>query len=157
MRIWPARTTASAPWPTRRASIPVGLNAAIRAARYPIIVRVDAHTELPPDYTQHAVATLERTGAANVGGIMLARGESAFQSAVARAYNSPLGLGGGDYHDADATEGPNESAYLGVFRADALAAVGGYDESVRPRRGLGTQPPARSSPAARCGSTPACT
>ena len=114
-----------------RAHIPVGLNAAIQAARYPIIVRVDAHAELPPGYTRHAVATLERTGAANVGGIMLARGEGGFQAAVARAYNSPLGLGGGDYHDADASEGPNESAYLGVFRAEALAAVGGYNESLR--------------------------
>ncbi len=62
---------------------------------------------------------------------MLARGENAFQSAVARAYNSALGLGGGDYHDVNAPAGPNESAYLGVFRADALAAVGGYNESLR--------------------------
>jgi succinoglycan biosynthesis protein ExoA len=117
--------------PNPRADIPIGLNAAIRVAQHPIIVRVDAHAELPPGYTRHAVATLERTGAANVGGIMLARGENGFQSAVARAYNSPLGLGGGDYHDADAPAGPNESAYLGVFRAEALAAVGGYNESLR--------------------------
>jgi succinoglycan biosynthesis protein ExoA len=117
--------------PNPRADIPVGLNAAIRAANYPIIVRVDAHAELPPGYTRRAIATLDRTGAANVGGIMVARGESGFQSAVARAYNSSLGLGGGDYHDADAPAGPNESAYLGVFRADALAAVGGYNESLR--------------------------
>lgn len=114
-----------------RADIPIGLNAAIRAARHPIIVRVDAHAELPPGYTRRAVETLERTGAANVGGVMVARGEPGFQDAVARAYNSPLGLGGGDYHDADAKGGPNESAYLGVFRADALAAVGGYNESLR--------------------------
>lgn len=117
--------------PNPQAHIPVGLNAAIRAARHPVVVRVDAHTELPAGYTRHAVETLERTGAANVGGIMLARGENDFQSAVARAYNSALGLGGGDYHDVDAPAGPNESAYLGVFRADALAAVGGYNESLR--------------------------
>jgi hypothetical protein len=117
--------------PNPRADIPVGLNAAIHAARYPIIVRVDAHAELPADYTRRAVATLQRTGAANVGGIMMACGESGFQAAVARAYNSPLGLGGADYHDAGASEGPNESAYLGVFRAEALAAVGGYNESLR--------------------------
>jgi glycosyltransferase involved in cell wall biosynthesis len=117
--------------PNPRADIPIGLNAAIRAARYPIIVRVDAHAELPAGYTRRAVETLFRTGAANVGGIMLADGETGFQSAVARAYNSPLGLGGGDYHDVDASAGPNESAYLGVFRADALAAVGGYNEGLR--------------------------
>ena len=74
--------------------IPVGLNIAIRASRYPVIVRVDAHSELDPDYTRRAVATLIRTGAANVGGVMKARGKSPFQAAVARAYNSRFGLGG---------------------------------------------------------------
>src|SRR3954462_12835596 len=64
--------------PNPRVDIPIGLNAAIRAARHPIIVRVDAHAELPPGYTRRAVATLERTGAANVGGIMLARGNTPF-------------------------------------------------------------------------------
>ena len=52
------------------ADIPVGLNAAIRASRYPTIVRVDAHSELTTGYTARALDTLDRTGAANVGGVM---------------------------------------------------------------------------------------
>ena len=80
------------------AHIPVGLNAAIRASRYPTIIRVDAHSELSSGYAERAIATLDRTGAANVGGLMHADGRTPFQSAVARAYNSPVGLGGGAYH-----------------------------------------------------------
>lgn len=110
--------------------IPVGLNLAICASRHPIIVRVDAHSELAPHYTRHAIDTLERTGAANVGGVMKARGKTPFQSAVARAYNSRFGLGGGSYHGA-AEEGPAESAYLGVIRRDVLDEVNLFDESVR--------------------------
>ncbi|GAB3714439.1 glycosyltransferase family 2 protein [Mariniluteicoccus flavus] len=110
--------------------IPKGLNLAIAASRHPIVVRVDAHSELPPDYTRRAVATLRETGAVNVGGLMVAAGRSPFQRAVARAYNSPIGLGGGTYHSGGEA-GPCESAYLGVFRREALAQVGGYDESVR--------------------------
>jgi hypothetical protein len=110
--------------------IPVGLNRAIRASSYPIIVRVDAHSELEPGYTMAAVATLDRTGAVNVGGVMLARGKTPFQAAVARAYNSKYGLGGARYHGG-ASEGPAESAYLGVFRRDVLEAVGLFDESIR--------------------------
>jgi glycosyltransferase involved in cell wall biosynthesis len=110
--------------------IPIGLNRAIRVAIHPIIVRVDAHSELEPDYTARAVATLERTGAANVGGIMRARGKSAFQVAAARGYNSRFGLGGGRYHSGGA-EGPAESAYLGVFRREVLDEVGYFDESIR--------------------------
>ncbi len=110
--------------------IPVGLNLAIRASSHPVIVRVDAHSELDRTYTRRAVETLLRTGAANVGGVMKARGKTPFQSAVARAYNSRFGLGGGSYHGGS-PEGPAESAYLGVLRRDVLDEVHLFDESVR--------------------------
>ncbi|WP_052460521.1 glycosyltransferase family 2 protein [Microbacterium gorillae] len=113
-----------------RADIPVGLNAAISASRYPTVIRVDAHSELDPGYARDALATLERTGAANVGGIMHAEGRTPFQRAVARAYNSPVGLGGGAYHSGGA-ESEAESAYLGVMRRSVLDEVGGFDESIR--------------------------
>ena len=111
--------------------IPIGLNLAIAASRHPIIVRVDAHTELAPGYTSRAVATLERTGAASLGGGMIATGKPGLQAAVARAYNSRYGLGGGAYHGETAAEGPAESAYMGVMRADALREIGGFDETLR--------------------------
>lgn len=110
--------------------IPVGLNLAIHASEHPIIVRVDAHSELESGYTTRAVATLERTGAANVGGIMRARGKTPFQSAAARGYNSRFGLGGGLYHGGH-EESEAESAYLGVFRREVLAKVGYFDESLK--------------------------
>lgn len=111
--------------------IPIGLNLAIKAAKHPDIIRVDAHTELAPGYTTRGIDDLERTGAASVGGIMVATGVPGFQAAVARAYNSRFGLGGGAYHGSAAVAGPAESAYLGVMRADALAEVGYFDETLR--------------------------
>ena len=112
------------------AHIPVGLNAAIRASRFDTIIRVDAHSELSPGYAARALETLERTGSANVGGVMHAEGRSPFQKAVARLYNSPVGLGGGAYHGRT-TEGEAESAYLGVMRREVLEEVGLFDESIR--------------------------
>lgn len=112
------------------ADIPVGLNLAIRASRFPTIVRVDAHSELSPDYARRALTTLDRTRAANVGGVMRADGRTPFQRAVARAYNSPIGLGGGAYHGGT-VEGEAESAYLGVMRRSVLDEVGLFDESIR--------------------------
>ncbi|WP_353055466.1 glycosyltransferase family 2 protein [Leucobacter sp. CX328] len=109
--------------------IPTGLNHAIRASHFPVVIRVDAHSELTPDYTRVAIAALRSTGAANVGGIMLAAGSTPVQRAIARGYNSPYGLGGGAYH-GDGTPGPAESAYLGVFRRDVLDRVGGYDPAI---------------------------
>ena len=112
------------------ADIPIGLNTAIRAGRYPTIVRVDAHSELQPDYARNALATLTRVRAANIGGVMRADGRTPFQRAVARAYNSPVGLGGGAYHGGT-SEGEAESAYLGVMRRAVLEEVGLFDESIR--------------------------
>src|SRR4051794_18103163 len=56
------------------ADIPIGLNIAIRASTLPTVIRVDAHSELAPGYAQRALGTLERTRAANVGGVMRADG-----------------------------------------------------------------------------------
>lgn len=112
------------------AHIPVGLNAAIRASRYPTVIRVDAHSELSPGYARQAIETLQRTGAANVGGVMHAEGRTPFQRAVARLYNSPVGLGGGAYHGSE-QECEAESAYLGVMRRQVLDEVGLFDESIR--------------------------
>ena len=112
------------------ADIPVGLNLAIRAGRHPTVIRVDAHSELHPSYARRALETLARVRAANVGGVMHADGRTPFQRAVARAYNSPIGLGGGAYHGGT-QEGEAESAYLGVMRRDVLEEVGLFDESIR--------------------------
>ncbi len=109
---------------------PAGLNLAVGASRYDIIVRVDAHGELTPGYIAAAVEALLATGAANVGGLMDARGTTPFERAVAAAYNSPLGLGGNAFHLAHTPEGPAETVFLGVFRKEALAQVGGFDETL---------------------------
>ena len=106
---------------------PAGLNFALRVASYDVVVRVDGHGLLSPDYIRRAVLTLQRTGAANVGGLMVAVGETPFEDAVAFAYGSRAGLGGGAFH-VGAPEGPAESVYLGVFRREVLNRLGGFDE-----------------------------
>lgn len=111
--------------------IPIGLNLGIAAAQYDVVIRVDAHSELEPGYTTRGVEILHETGAVNVGGIMVAKGRSPFQSCVAKAYNSRLGLGGGAYHSESAEGGPAESAYLGIMRTEVIRSVGGFDETVR--------------------------
>lgn len=118
------------PIPNELGSTPGGLNAAIRASTHPIVIRVDAHSVLPQNYTSVAVRTLLETGADNVGGIMRAVGETPFQKAVARAYGSREGLGGTQHH-VGGKAGPAETAYLGVFQRDRLLEVGLFDEEIK--------------------------
>ena len=116
--------------PNELGSTPGGLNAAIRASSYPIVVRVDAHSVLPTDYTRIAVEALQRTGADNVGGIMKAEGVTPFEKAVAHAYGAREGLGGTPHH-VGGNEGPTDTAYLGVFQRDRLVEVGLFDEDIK--------------------------
>ena len=109
---------------------PHALNLGVAAARHEIVVRVDGHGELTDGYIARAVELLEQTGAANVGGVMDAQGDSAFEQAVAKAYTTRLGLGGSAFHLADSEAGEAETVFLGVFRKEALQAVGGFDESM---------------------------
>ncbi|MEV5610968.1 glycosyltransferase family 2 protein [Streptomyces sp. NPDC052225] len=113
------------PNPTGRT--PAALNAAIKASRHPVVVRVDGHAALSAGYIATAVRLLDETGAMNVGGIMHAEGTNAWEQAVAAAMTSKIGVGNAVFH----TGGEAQEAltvYLGVFRREALEQQGGYNE-----------------------------
>ncbi|MFM2077679.1 MAG: hypothetical protein RJA49_1569 [Actinomycetota bacterium] len=113
------------PNPTGRT--PAGLNAALSASSGDVVVRVDGHAQLSPGYIRRAVATMERTGAVNVGGVQRAEGVTPFERAVAAAMTSRAGTGGARFH-VGGHEGPVDTVYLGVFRRSAVESVGGFDE-----------------------------
>ena len=113
--------------PNPTGKIPSGVNAAIKAARFGVITRVDGHAMLPPGYLRTAVGTLQETGAADVGGVMAAEGVTPFERAVAWAMTSKAGVGGASFHTGGQA-GPVDSVYLGVYRRDAIEKAGGYDE-----------------------------
>ncbi|MFF7470568.1 glycosyltransferase [Streptomyces sp. NPDC008092] len=113
------------PNPTGRT--PAALNAAIKASRHPVVVRVDGHGMLSPNYIATAVRLLAETGAMNVGGIMHAEGENDWEHAVAAAMTSKIGVGNAAFHTGGEA-GPADTVYLGVFRREALEQQGGYNE-----------------------------
>ena len=106
-----------------------GLNLAIDKARGAVIARVDAHSHVGPNYLTRGVELLREQGAVLVGGIMQARGRSPLQSAVAAGYRSRIGVGGGSHHIGGVAR-EAESVYLGIFDADALRKVSGYNENI---------------------------
>lgn len=113
--------------PNPSGKTPNALNAAIGAARHPIVARVDGHAEIPAGYLRVAVSELLRADADNVGGVMDAQGTTSFERAVACAMRSKIGVGNARFH-VGGEPGEAETVYLGVFRRSALQRVGGYDE-----------------------------
>ena len=109
--------------------VSTGLNAAIRAARGEIIIRMDAHTEYAPDYIRRCVEALDATGADNVGGPWVAKGAGYSSRAVAAAFQSPFAVGGARSHAPD-HEGPVDSVYLGCWRKETFERFGCFDEEL---------------------------
>jgi len=107
------------------------LNAGIRAARGDIIMRMDAHTEYSPDYIRNCVEVQHTTGADNVGGPMVAKGNGYLGRAIAAAYDSPFASGGALSHDLS-YEGLVDTVYLGCWRRDIFQKVGLFDETLSP-------------------------
>jgi glycosyltransferase involved in cell wall biosynthesis len=104
-----------------------GLNLALHHSHREIIVRVDAHAEIPQNYLHLVVEILDQTGAVNVGGVMGAEGVTLFESAVAAAMRSPFGVGGSRFH-IGGKPGFVDTVYLGAFRRQAVVDAGGFDE-----------------------------
>jgi succinoglycan biosynthesis protein ExoA len=110
-------------------SVPHGLNAAIRAARGQIIVRIDAHTHYAPDYVRQCLAVLHETGADNVGGPWVAHGTGYLGRAVAAAFQSPWVVGGARGHNPHYA-GPVDTVYLGCWPRAVFERIGYFDETL---------------------------
>ena len=106
-----------------------GLNVGIAAAAGEVIVRVDGHCTIEPDYVERCVDALARTGAAMVGGAMSPVAERGMPAAIALAMASPLGAGPARFHSGGAP-GWVDTVYLGAYRTADAVAVGGYATDV---------------------------
>lgn len=110
--------------------VSTGLNAAIAKAKGALIVRVDGHTIVAPDYVRQCVAELQATPQAdNVGGKMAAVGQGLFGEGVALATSSPFGVGGARFHYSDEKEWV-DTVYMGAWRRDLFDRIGLFDEEL---------------------------
>lgn len=109
--------------------VPTAMNVGIRAARGAIIVRVDGHTRIDPDYVSRCVAALRASSASCAGGRMDAVGTTLIGRAVAGATSGPFGVGDSHFHYSD-TPRFTESVYLGAWLRETLLRAGGFDEEM---------------------------
>jgi succinoglycan biosynthesis protein ExoA len=107
-----------------------GLNACIAVATGDLIVRLDCHSRYPTDYLRRCAELAESSGAWNVGGRLVPRGETPFEQAVATAMDSPFG-GIGWTRMADSDEPVEvDTVTFGAFRPDAFEVAGLFDEEL---------------------------
>lgn len=109
--------------------VPTGMNIALRLARGEIIIRVDGHTVIAPDYVTQCVEVLQRTGADNAGGKMNAVGLGLFSTAVTIATSTPFGIGNSRFHYSNKEEWV-DSVYMGAWDRKVFEKVGLFDEEL---------------------------
>jgi succinoglycan biosynthesis protein ExoA len=112
--------------------VSTGLNRALANAHGDIVVRLDGHCEYPSDYVRTVVELRERTGADDVGGVLVPLGNGTYASqAVAAAYYSPIGIGGAlKGYAASSTVCEVDTVHGGCWQRKRLVDLGGFDEEM---------------------------
>ncbi len=105
------------------------LNVGIASAQGEVVVRVDGHCSIAPDYIERCIAALEATGAAMVGGAMTPVAHGAVERGIAAAMGSRFGAGPARFHTGGEAAWV-DTVYLGAYRTEVARAVGGYAEDV---------------------------
>jgi glycosyltransferase involved in cell wall biosynthesis len=111
--------------------IPVGLNIAIRAARAPILTRMDAHTLPALDYVEKSVVGLKAGLGANVGGVIDVKPSEntwiARSISIATAH--PLGVGDAKYRWTTKA-GTADTVAFGTYYKKTVESIGDYNEAL---------------------------
>jgi len=113
-------------------TVPHGLNACLELVRGDVIVRIDGHGVVAPDYISRSLAALDAHPEAwAVGGRFEPVGDSVVSEAIASAMRSPFGVGGGyrRMHFVDAA-GPVDAAPWGVYRRSVFQRIGYFDSEL---------------------------
>ena len=113
-----------------RGIAPTALNLAIGEARGEVIVRVDGHCEIAPDYVRRCVGHLEDQDLAGVGGPIETVGETYLAQAVAVAMSSHFGVGGSAFRTGRREATFVDTVAFPAYPRAVLEQAGPYDEDL---------------------------
>jgi succinoglycan biosynthesis protein ExoA len=106
-----------------------GLNLGLLAARGDVIVRVDAHAAVAPDFLKESVTALRETEADGVGGPIESAGEGLVGEAIALAMSSPFGVGNAHFRHSRETRYADTVAFP-AYRRSLFDEVGRFAEDI---------------------------
>lgn len=108
-----------------------GLNKCIGEATGELLVRLDCHSRYPGDYLRRCAEVAEaEPDAAVVGGIVIPRGDTSMERAVACAMDGPFGGIGWMRGTEGAVRRDSDTVTYGAFRPETFRNVGLFDESL---------------------------
>ncbi len=109
--------------------VPISMNLGLAVANGDVIVRVDGHCVLAPDYLRSCLDSLRATGAECAGGPMETIGETPTSAAIAVAQSSRFGVGGVAFRTASEAMYVDTLAF-GAYRREVFDRIGNFDEEL---------------------------
>ena len=107
-----------------------GFNLGLTLSHGDVIIKVDGHTRVAPDFISANAHALQSSGADAVGGPIETRGHGATGRAIALAMSSRFGVGDTAFRDEQAVEQWTESVPYGAYRRDVFQRLGGFAEDI---------------------------
>ena len=111
------------------ADCPDRVNRGIRAAKGTVIIRVDGHAVIAPDYVALCITALDSIPADCVGGAIQTIGESWVARAISFAESSPFGVGNAAFRYADSSQYVDTLAF-GAYPRNVFDRIGMFDEEL---------------------------
>ncbi|MCB2209921.1 glycosyltransferase family 2 protein [bacterium] len=109
--------------------VPTGLNRLINVTKGSILIRVDGHCFIDPDYVSNCVSYLQDSQVDGVGGMMRSVGEDRVSKTIALAMSSRFGVGGSFRTETEDTR-HSDTVPFPAYRWETIERVGLYDEEL---------------------------
>ncbi len=105
-----------------------GLNIGLAAARGDVIVRIDGHAAVSPDFLRRSVEALYSSGADCAGGVIASEGDTYTGEAIAAAMSSRFGVGGTAFRTGGS--GYVDTVAFGAYRREVFDRIGVFAEDI---------------------------
>ncbi|MEP7075253.1 MAG: glycosyltransferase family 2 protein [Acidobacteriota bacterium] len=109
---------------------PAALNLAIAESRGQIIIRIDGHCEIDPDYVSNCVSLLTEGKADGVGGPIETIGDGLQAKAIAMAMSSTFGVGGSAFRTVNNREMLTDSVAFPGYTREIIERAGPFNEEL---------------------------
>ena len=109
---------------------PTGLNRAIEQAAGDVIIRVDGHCEIDPNYVTNCVILLESDRTDGVGGPIETIGETTKAAAISKAMSSKFGVGGSAFRTVMDREVFTDTVAFPAYTRNIIERAGPFNEEL---------------------------
>ncbi len=113
-----------------RKIVPTGMNIALHQAKGDVIIRVDGHCIIAPDYVRKCVEHIKNDHVDGVGGPMESIGETQMAKSIAIGMSSPFGVGNSAFRTTSGKSMLVDTVPFPAYTRQIIERVGLYDEEL---------------------------